>query len=86
MTFQMTNYQYVQLKEDAAASLGTNHAMFKAAACYIEALDRQMATSLGVPYSVLRKEEAKGMRKGKHESREREYLKWAHIDLNAKTI
>ena len=46
--FQTQSYHNIQLKEDAAASLGTNHVIFKVAAHYVEVIDEQMATDMGV--------------------------------------
>lgn len=82
----MQNYHNIQLKEDAAASLGTNHLIFKIASHYVELIDKQMVARMGIPASVWQSEPFKDMRKESYELRELELLKWADIDLNAKTI
>ena len=82
----MQGHHNIQLKEDAAASLGTNHVIFKTAANYVEVMDKQMATGMGVPHSVWQSERVKDMMKERYESRKLELLKWAHIDLTTKAI
>ncbi|KAL9129226.1 MAG: hypothetical protein Q9217_002267 [Psora testacea] len=80
----MSGVQYhhnIQLKEDAAASLGTNHVIFKIAAHYVEVMDKQMATGMGVNPGVWQSERVKDTMKERYESRKLELLKWAHIDL-----
>ena len=75
-----------RLKEDAAASIGTNHVIFKVAAHYVEATDKQMMTSMGVTLGVWQSGPYKEMREERFRLRERELLKWAGVDLTAKII
>ena len=83
---QVLSHHHIQLKEDAAASLGTNHVIFKIAAYYVKVMDQQMATGMRVPVSVWQSDQAKDKRKERYEARELELLKWADVDLTAKTI
>ena len=82
---QVQNHHNNQLKEDAAASLGTNHVIYQIAAHYVEVMDKQLATNMGIPLSVWQSE-VKGSKKERYKSQERELLKWARIDLATKTM
>ena len=86
IVFQVQNHHNIQLKEDAAASLGTNNTIFKIAAHYVEVIDERMAINMKVSHSVWQSERVKRMMKERYESRELELLKWAHIDLTTKII
>ncbi|KAL2058065.1 hypothetical protein ABVK25_001683 [Lepraria finkii] len=75
-----------RLKDDAAASLGTNHVIFKTAAHFVEYKDKQMMTGMGVTPSVWQSGPVREMREERFKIREHELLNWAGIDLTAKTI
>lgn len=75
-----------RLKEDAAASLGTNHVIFKVAAHCVEVMEKQMMTSMGVKPSVWQSGPFTEMRDERFRLRERELLQWAGIDVTAKII
>ena len=67
--------------EDAAASLGTDHLIFKVAASYVDGLIKMIAASKGLPHSIIQSEQVKiGMEK-KWKMQVLELLKWAQIDL-----
>lgn len=68
------------------ASLGTNHVISKVAAHFVESMDRQTMTSMGLAPSTWQSEPLKKKRAESFILRERELLKWADIDLTAKTI
>ena len=75
-----------QLKEDAGASLGTNHVISKVAAHFVEVMDRQMMSGMGIAPSAWQSGPVKEMRAERFKVRERELLEWAGIDLTAKTV
>ncbi|KAL9102561.1 MAG: hypothetical protein Q9163_002311 [Psora crenata] len=79
-------YHNIQLKEDAAATLGTNNVIYKLAAYFLEVHDKQMMTGLGVTPSQWKSESAKEMRRERFKLRELELLEWAGVDLSTKTI
>ena len=76
----------VQFKDDAAASVGTNHVIYKTAANYVEVNDQQMVTSMGITPNVWQSESVMEMREERFKVRELELLSWAGIDLTAKVI
>ena len=76
----------MQLKDDAAASVGTNHVIYKTAANYVQVNDQQMVTSMGITPSVWQSESFMEVRKEKFKVRELELLSWAGIDLTDKVI
>ena len=76
----------IRLKDNAAASLGTNHVIFKIAAHFVEAMDKQMMTGMGVTPSVWQSGPVKETREERFKIREHELLNWAGIDLIAKII
>ena len=78
---QALNSHFVRLQEDAAATLGTNHLIYRVAANYVKTWDAQMMAMLKVTSSDW--EKMKGL---KFEECERALLKWAGIDLNMKII
>lgn len=84
--FQAQYGHNTQLKEDAAASLGTHHAIFKVTAHFVEVMDRQMMASTGIAPSVWQDGPAKEMRAERFNLSERELLKWADTDLTAQTV
>jgi hypothetical protein len=84
--FQVESYHNIKLKEDAAASLGTNHVIHKIAAHYVEVHDQQMAAGMGISPSDWQSERVKETHKERYKLRELELLKWANIDLNTKTL
>ena len=67
-----------RLQEDAAASVGVNHWMYKVAATYVRALDAQMMTMLRVTPNDWKK-----MKGELFDECERALLKWTGIDLTA---
>lgn len=69
-----------RLKDDAAASLGV---ICKTAAHFVEAMDKQMMTGIGVTPSVWQSWPVKEMREERLKMREYELLKWAGVDLTA---
>ena len=76
----------VQLKDEAAASVGTNHVIYKTAAHYIEVNDQQMVTSMRITPGVWQSESFMKKREESLKVRELELLSWAGIDLTAKVI
>lgn len=72
---------FFRLREDAAATLGTNHLIYRVAANYVNVRDAQMMASLKVTPSEWEK-----MKGPKLEECERALLKWAGIDLGMKVI
>jgi hypothetical protein len=84
--FQVESYHNIQLKEDAAASHGTNHVTYKIAAHYVEVHDKQMAAGMGISPSNWQSERVKETFKKRYRLRELELLKWADIDLNTQTL
>ena len=67
-----------RLQEDAAASVGVNHCMYKVAATYVRAFDEQMMSMLRVTPNDLKK-----IKGEKFDECERALLKWTGIDLTA---
>lgn len=84
--FQTECYHHIRLKEDAAASLGTNHLIYKIAAHYVEDHNKRMVARLGISPSDWQSERFKEINEEVYRLEELEFLKWAHIDLNAKTL
>ena len=80
-SLQAENSHFVRLQEDAAATLGTNHLIYRVAANYVEVSDAQMIAMLKVTPSDWKK--MKGL---KFEECEQALLKWAGIDLTTKVI
>ena len=76
----------MQLKQDAAASLGTNHLIFKVAAKYIDAHDKQMTAALGISLSEWQSDAFLRAKIEKCKLREEELLAWAGIDLADRTV
>ena len=77
---------HVQLKDDAAASVGTNNVIYKTLAHYIEVNDQQMLKGMGITPSFWHSESVMEMRRERFKERELELLDWAGIDLTAKII
>lgn len=75
--FKVQYHHNLQLKQDAAASLGTNHVIFKVAALFVEVIDKQMAMT---------NMEAKEIWEERTRLRELELLKWAGIDISTRTV
>lgn len=75
-----------RLKDDAAASLGTNHVISKIATRFVEVMDKQAMSGMGVTPSVWQSGPVKEVREERLKSRERELLDWAGIDPTAKII
>lgn len=78
---QVQSYHYTQLQEDAAASLGTNHFIFKTAAHYVDASEKPLMAGLGISPSDWHSVPFREMREQSYKAREAELLKWAGIDL-----
>lgn len=76
----------IRLKEDAAASLGTSHVYFKAAAHFVELMDKQLMTAMGLTPDIWQSEPDKTMQEERFKVRERELLEWVGIDPAVKTI
>ena len=78
---QAHNSHFSRLQEDAAASLGTDHLIYRGAAHYLKVWDEQMVTMLNVTPGDWKKMKGEGF-----EECERALLKWVGIDLTAKVI
>lgn len=76
----------MQLKDDAAASVGITHVIYKNVAHYMEVNDQQMVRGMGITPSVWHSESVMKMRQERFEVRELELLDWAGIDLTAEII
>lgn len=76
----------IRLKEDAAASLGTNHVNFKAAAHFVELKDNQLMTAMGLTPDIWQSEPVKATQEERFKVRERELLEWVGIDPAVKII
>lgn len=83
---QVQYHHFIQLKEDAAASLGISHVISKVAANFVAAQDNQLMTQMGLTPNVWHSEPMKEMRAESSRLREAELLKWAGVDLSARTV
>ena len=86
VSFQAQWAHNIQLKDDAAASLGPNHIIFKAAAHFVKDMEGKMMAGMGIGESAWQSEALKEMRAERFKVGERKLLEWAGVDVSVKTV